>query len=84
MHKKKFKEFKQQNYPHIDLNEAVIMAITERLWPLCDLKLAGGCQGVAVIPPELHKEGNKHYWETEPKIKSCEECKFHKRSCERC
>jgi hypothetical protein len=59
------------------------MRQSQKLWPLCDLKDLGGCQGIAIVPPEVHKDGQSFYWESLPGIKSCEKCKFHKQNSER-
>lgn len=78
------RQFIQENFPHIDIEDADVMRRSKRLWPLCDLKNLGSCQGIAIIPPEVHQEGNSYYWETAPRIKFCADCNFHKKNCERC
>ncbi len=60
------------------------MQVSRKLWPLCGLKMLGSCQGIAIVPPEVHMDGDLYYWESAPNIKSCIECEFHKNNCERC
>ncbi|KKP39671.1 MAG: hypothetical protein UR29_C0005G0004 [Candidatus Woesebacteria bacterium GW2011_GWC2_33_12] len=60
------------------------MSQSKRLWPLCKLKDSGSCQDIAIIPPEVHEDGDLYYWEVSPRIKSCRECGFHRKNCEQC
>lgn len=80
----KQRQFIPEKFSHIDLEDANVAPLSRKLWPLCDLKFLGNCQDIAIIPPEIHQEGDCNYWETAPRIKSCEDCNFHKRNCERC
>ena len=77
-------EFIEANFPHINLEEAEILRASGKLCPLCDLKSLGNCQGIAIIPPEIHLKDEQYYWETTPRIKSCANCSFHRKNCERC
>ena len=80
----KQRQFIPKNFPHINLEDANVAPLSKKLWPLCDLKFLGNCQDIAIVPPEVHKDGDKYYWEVSPGIKSCETCNVHKKNCERC
>jgi len=75
--------FIQENFPHID-PEVVHFPISNKIWPLCNLKLEGNCQDIALIPSESSEGVKNYHWESEPKIKSCSECRFHKEECFKC
>ena len=78
-------KFDAKLYPHIDLSVAVQMSRKTKLLPLCELKLEGNCQGILLVPVDKDDETKGFNWASTPKIKGCKEnCKFHRRTCERC
>lgn len=70
--------FVQEDFPHINLEDAIITR-SKRLFPLCNLKLSGQCitdnrlQNPTIV-------GGNYYWETKPP-KPCAKCGYHRNNC---